>query len=151
MAESFPFCKGSPLLISADNHNSVNGIEQYAAPKGAQTKRVPLTRDCLLDDLALRKLLASRKKSPSLFAYPAQSNLTGVQHSLGEWPSMHGTHASCCAASDGCPLHCCHRCRPAALGFPSMNRKAMWRITASSKLSWKALSCTGTGRALCLI
>lgn len=82
VGESFPFARGSTFLVCADNHNSVNGMEGYATPRGATTKRVPL-RGCQMDDAALHKLLKERKKIPSLFAYPGQSNLTGVQHSLG--------------------------------------------------------------------
>lgn len=63
------------------------GIESYCTPKGAKTKRIPL-RGCQLDDAALRKMLTERRKAPSLFAYPAQSNLTGVQHSLGRSPPL---------------------------------------------------------------
>ena len=51
--------------------------------------QVPLTIDgeLRLDAVLLKRLLKQRpmfaKSARGLFAFPAQSNLTGVQHSLG--------------------------------------------------------------------
>ncbi|HEX6749127.1 MAG TPA: aminotransferase class V-fold PLP-dependent enzyme [Longimicrobium sp.] len=81
VGEAFPFAPGSRLLLSADNHNSVNGIRELAARRGAEVRYVPLD-----DELRMRdpiSLLADGDASrPRLFAFPAQSNFSGVRHPL---------------------------------------------------------------------
>jgi len=84
VAEAFPFSAGSRLVLTADNHNSVNGIREFAMARGAEVAYAPLTRPELrVDRDALDPLLReARPGAPNLFAFPAQSNFTGVQHSL---------------------------------------------------------------------
>ncbi len=81
VGESFPFTASSRLVLAADNHNSVNGIREYARPK-----RVPVTYIGLDADLRMhqpeRALIDARGRGASLFAFPAQSNFSGVQHPL---------------------------------------------------------------------
>jgi selenocysteine lyase/cysteine desulfurase len=84
VAESYPFEAGSRLVLLADNHNSVNGLREFASAKGAHVRYVPLTDDLRLDeDILAAELAAGAPAAPSLFAYPAQSNFSGVQHDLG--------------------------------------------------------------------
>jgi selenocysteine lyase/cysteine desulfurase len=80
VAESFPFRHGSRLVLSADNHNSVNGIREYARVRGAEIAYVPLDAELRLDGAAD---LLTGTLAPSMFAFPAQSNFSGVQHPLG--------------------------------------------------------------------
>ena len=80
VAESFPFERGSVLALTADNHNSVNGIREYAHVRGAGIRTVPLTEELRLQDPL--PVLDQRGDSLSLFSYPAQSNFSGVRHSL---------------------------------------------------------------------
>lgn len=83
VAEAFPFRKSSTLLLLADNHNSVLGTRTYAAKTGATVQYVPL--DTQLRAPSASSFLAAklvRPSSPSLFAFPAQSNFSGVQHPL---------------------------------------------------------------------
>ena len=80
VGESFPFGPRSELLLSADNHNSVNGIREYARRAGAQVRTLGLDTDLRLADAGERIDHAS--KAPSLFAFPAQSNFSGVRHPL---------------------------------------------------------------------
>jgi selenocysteine lyase/cysteine desulfurase len=84
VGESFPFAPGSRLLLSVDNHNSVNGIREFARARGASIEYAPLTMPELrLDRDRLEKLLAERDPGArNLFVFPAQSNFTGVQHPL---------------------------------------------------------------------
>lgn len=84
VAEAFPFGAGSRLLLSADNHNSVNGMREYAHAKGAQVDYSPLTRPELrIDRPALGAHLAQAPAAhPHLLAFPAQSNFSGVKHPL---------------------------------------------------------------------
>ncbi len=84
VGEAYPFAPGSCYALTFDNHNSVNGIREFARNKGANFKYVPLSRPNLrLDHEALYKILLSRDpKQHNLFAFPAQSNFTGVKHPL---------------------------------------------------------------------
>jgi len=85
VGESYPFGPGGLFLLTFDNHNSVNGIREFAKAKGAQVVYTPvLPPDLLVDDARLAAHLARGKRGHCLFAYPAQSNFSGVQHSL-EW------------------------------------------------------------------
>jgi len=86
VGEAYPFAPGDRYLLTFDNHNSVNGIREYARQKGAAFTYVPVVAPELrLDETALERGLAgARPDSHNLFAYPAQSNFSGVQHPL-EW------------------------------------------------------------------
>ncbi len=84
VGECFPFQPGGLLLLSFDNHNSVNGIREFARAKGAAFDYAPLSvPDLRLDRARLDEMLASADRSrANLFAFPAQSNFTGVKHPL---------------------------------------------------------------------
>lgn len=84
VGESFPFASGSRYLLTFDNHNSVNGIREFARAKGASIQYAPLTMpDLRLDGARLDKMLGEADpKSANLFAFPAQSNFSGVKHPL---------------------------------------------------------------------
>ena len=86
VGESYPFAPGGRYLLTFDNHNSVNGIREFAHAKGAAITYVPLEPpDLCVNESHLRRLLAqAHPGQPHLFAYPAQSNVTGVQHPL-DW------------------------------------------------------------------
>lgn len=81
VAESFPFGKNASLVLSADNHNSVNGIREYARRAGAPVHYLPLDAELRLDhpEIHLASWLPSER---GLFAFPAQSNFSGVKHPL---------------------------------------------------------------------
>jgi selenocysteine lyase/cysteine desulfurase len=81
VADAFPFRSGSRLVLTADNHNSVNGIRVRARRRGAAVVYTALDDDLRAIDPD-RWLTAA--ESPSLFAFPAQSNFSGVRHPL-EW------------------------------------------------------------------
>jgi selenocysteine lyase/cysteine desulfurase len=83
VGESYPFSQGTGLVLTADNHNSVNGIREFARVKGAPVEYAPLTLpDLRIDRDRLDALLAMPATGPGLFAFPAQSNFTGVKHPL---------------------------------------------------------------------
>jgi selenocysteine lyase/cysteine desulfurase len=85
VAEGWPFGARTPLVLAADNHNSVNGVREYAARAGAPVHYLPLDAELRLDDAAARlRAIAARggRGGGGLLAYPAQSNFSGVRHSL---------------------------------------------------------------------
>ena len=84
IGESYPFSPSSTYLLTFDNHNSVNGIREFARTRGAKVVycavRPPELR---IDEKALEEYLTQIEKGTNhLFAYPAQSNFSGVQHDL---------------------------------------------------------------------
>ncbi len=82
--ESFPFAPGSRMLATFDNHNSVNGIREFARAKGAAVAYAPLAPPGLRLDLARLEALLDQADPAcdNLFAFPAQSNFSGVKHPL---------------------------------------------------------------------
>jgi len=84
VGESYPFARGGSLLLTADNHNSVNGIREFACAEGASVAYAPLTTPELrIDRERLRELLVrAHPSNKNLFAFPAQSNFSGVKHPL---------------------------------------------------------------------
>ncbi|KAH8883214.1 PLP-dependent transferase [Thozetella sp. PMI_491] len=103
VGEAYPFRRGSRLVLTTDNHNSVNGLREFARRRHARTTYVAASGSDLrvdqhdllkaLSSGAGRSLLSLRAKAASalgghgrsgLFAYPAQSNFSGVRHPL-EW------------------------------------------------------------------
>jgi selenocysteine lyase/cysteine desulfurase len=92
VGESFPFSSAARYLMTADNHNSVNGIREFAGRAGARVDYAPLRLpDLRIDDATLNNLLSDTFNGASrLFAYPAQSNFSGVKHSLDWIERAHG-------------------------------------------------------------
>jgi selenocysteine lyase/cysteine desulfurase len=113
VGEAYPFGPGGRLVLTLDNHNSVNGLREYARGRGADTVYVPLAAPGLgVDATAMDAVLtaptapaaqagpaaspapaapgalagsgASARPRRGLLAFPAQSNFSGVQHSL-DW------------------------------------------------------------------
>ncbi len=103
IGEAYPFGRRTRLVLTQDNHNSVNGIREFAASRGAVTQYVPFcSPELRVDDDAMRQALAQPGPGPlgaarraarrgeapragrrrGLLAYPAQSNFSGVQHPL---------------------------------------------------------------------
>ncbi|MFC0506370.1 aminotransferase class V-fold PLP-dependent enzyme [Micromonospora costi] len=102
VGEAYRFGRDSPLVLTWDNHNSVNGVREYARAAGAPVRYVPLTgaelrvaeADVVAALTAGRGGPLRRRRGPAgrgLFAYPAQSNFTGVQHPLG-WVELAQRH-----------------------------------------------------------
>ena len=121
VGEAYPFGPRTRLILTCDNHNSVNGIREFARSRGAPTQYVPFSSPELrVDDDGIRQALARRRPGPlgaawrvarrgvapvaarpaargrggrrrGLLAYPAQSNFSGVQHPL-RWVEMAHEH-----------------------------------------------------------
>jgi molybdenum cofactor sulfurtransferase len=84
VGESFPFSEASRFLATSDNHNSVNGIREFARRAGSEITYCALTEgDLRLDPQQLSAELDRQPgEAESLFAMPAQSNYSGVKHDL---------------------------------------------------------------------
>ncbi len=88
VGEAYPFRLTGQFLQLIDNHNSVNGIREFARQAGSSISLIKSQRD----DLQVRTedvmtALRNHQKGSRLFAYPAQSNFSGVQHSL-DWIAL---------------------------------------------------------------
>lgn len=94
VAEAYPWRAGSSLLLTADNHNSVNGVREWARRGGATVRTLPLDDELRVGPFALGA-------GEGLFAFPAQSNFSGVRHplSLVARAQAHGYHVLLDAAS----------------------------------------------------
>ncbi|KAL2134724.1 hypothetical protein VTI74DRAFT_11044 [Chaetomium olivicolor] len=104
VGEAYPFRRGSRFVLTADNHNSINGIREFSQARGAETTYVPFQdQDLRISDEAITSSLPSgggflsqllstclgdrrSQRGNGLFAYPAQSNFTGVRHPLSWIP-----------------------------------------------------------------
>jgi len=86
VGESYPFARDDHYLLTFDNHNSVNGIREFAHGKGAQVTYIPMALpDMRVDeDMLAAAWEKARQGANNLFAYPGQSNFSSVKHPL-EW------------------------------------------------------------------
>jgi selenocysteine lyase/cysteine desulfurase len=84
VGEAYPFTPAGHYILTFDNHNSVNGIREFAKGKGAQITYVPITKpDLRLDRTKLNDIFnLADSDHNNLFAFPAQSNFSGVKHPL---------------------------------------------------------------------
>jgi molybdenum cofactor sulfurtransferase len=82
VGESYPFGPHTGFALTADNHNSVNGIREFARRGGSSIAYIPVTApDLRLDRAALaRTLRSAHRNRRNLLAFPAQSNFSGVMH-----------------------------------------------------------------------
>lgn len=86
IGEGYPFQDAGQFLLLFDNHNSVNGIREYCRGKGAMYAYSPVRlEDLRINEQALEENLDRfADKKNKLFAFPAQSNVSGVKHDL-DW------------------------------------------------------------------
>lgn len=103
VGEAYPFCRRNRLVLTADNHNSVNGLRVFARRRHARTAYIPAQSPELRIDSAVVESELKRQ-SPwatlfgsgpggrkGLFAFPAQSNFSGVRHPLA-WVGLAQKH-----------------------------------------------------------
>jgi molybdenum cofactor sulfurtransferase len=100
VGEAFPWEPGGRFLLTADNHNSVNGLREFATAHGADVRYVPMGPELRLRNVEEHLAGADRTKH-NLFAFPAQSNFSGVKHPLEliERAHAHGYHVVLDAAA----------------------------------------------------
>ncbi len=81
LGESYPWGENSLYIIARDNHNSVLGIREYAKKAGATVQYWELDDELRLQN-NLGELIGQHPGKDVVVAYPAQSNFSGVMHSL---------------------------------------------------------------------
>jgi molybdenum cofactor sulfurtransferase len=93
VGEAYPFDAAGEYLLTFDNHNSVNGIREFARARNCPTTYVPIVLpDMRVDSAELTSHLErGARGGHRLFAYPAQSNFSGVQHPL-DWIPLAQEH-----------------------------------------------------------
>ncbi|NRN70724.1 Aminotransferase class V-fold PLP-dependent enzyme [Kibdelosporangium sp. 4NS15] len=85
VGEAYPFSRKRRLLLTFDNHSSIVGLREFARRRHARTEYIAsVPPELRVPRESVRMALA---RGQGLFAYPAQSNFTGVQHSL-DWVGM---------------------------------------------------------------
>lgn len=86
VGESYPFGPGGHYLLTFDNHNSVNGIREFAHARGANVTYLPVSLpDLRVEESGLTQSLSlAQPGAHNLFAFPAQSNFSSVKHPL-DW------------------------------------------------------------------
>jgi selenocysteine lyase/cysteine desulfurase len=94
VGEAYRFSRRTKLVLTSDNHNCINGLREFARRGHAKTSYVPTQApDLRIDPAVLKSVLRRRSRWETLFesgpgtrrglfAYPAQSNLSGVRHPL---------------------------------------------------------------------
>lgn len=84
IGECYPFDQNSALVLTFDNHNSVNGIRVFAKNKGAEIAYCPVYIEDLRMDTVQMDILLNKynDRTNKLLAFPAQSNVSGVKHPL---------------------------------------------------------------------
>ncbi|MGI5414337.1 aminotransferase class V-fold PLP-dependent enzyme [Actinomadura luteofluorescens] len=90
VGEAYPFGRGTRLVLTGDNHNSVNGVREFARTRGAEVAHVPV-RAPDLRILETELIAALSGGGGGLLAFPAQSNFSGVQHPLS-WVDLAHAH-----------------------------------------------------------
>ena len=95
VGESYPFGPRTRLVLTYDNHNSVNGIREFARSRGAITQYVPFCPPELrVDDDAIHEALARPRPGP-LGAVCRVARRTG-------WTSPRSSPISCRSAGTRC-------------------------------------------------
>jgi selenocysteine lyase/cysteine desulfurase len=82
VGESYPFSPNRALVVTADNHNSVNGMRLFAARRGAATHVLPLASNLSLHEPEAHLDGIAARSEGGLFAFPAQSNFAGSRHPM---------------------------------------------------------------------
>ena len=85
VGESYPFARWS-LLLTADNHNSVNGIREFACAEGALVVYAPLTTPELrLDHERLRELAVRADPSAGICSPTPRSRISPASGIHSNW------------------------------------------------------------------
>ena len=96
VGESFPFTSGGRLLLAFDNHNSVNGIREFARARGASFEYARSRFPMRFDLPGCTSCSGSPTRRCEPLAFPAQSNFSGVS-TLDLVDAAHAEGWRCCS------------------------------------------------------
>ena len=106
VGESYPFAPGGAFALTFDNHNSVNGIREFARRKGAAIEYVPVVAPELrLDRAAMTRVLAAaRPGGPQPARLPGPVELLRASSTRStSWPRLRGTDGTSCSTPPRSP------------------------------------------------
>ncbi|PRY31653.1 aminotransferase class V-fold PLP-dependent enzyme [Umezawaea tangerina] len=86
VGERYPFSRHGRLVLTSDNHQSVTALRGFAKAAHAETTVISTQRPDLRISTSTVIAALGRKRPErkrGLFAFPAQSGFSGVQHALG--------------------------------------------------------------------
>ncbi|HEX6368238.1 MAG TPA: aminotransferase class V-fold PLP-dependent enzyme [Longimicrobium sp.] len=100
IGEAYPWEPGGRFLLTADNHNSVNGLREFAQAHGADVRYITPGPELRLSGVE-EHLAGAERGRHNLFAFPAQSNFSGVKYPLEiiDVAHRHGYHVVLDAAA----------------------------------------------------
>nr|GAT51503.1 cysteine desulfurase [Mycena chlorophos] len=106
VGEAYPFTGGGSYVLACDSHNSVHGIRQFAASRGARVSYIPATPTGGFDasvakNILLRNRPRAKDAAPALFALTGQSNITNAKLPLSmlDYAKSQGYHTLLDAAA----------------------------------------------------
>ena len=74
---------GGELLLTQDNHNTMNGLREIVKRQGGIVRYAPIYPDLSFHEQKLQEMLERpRTRGNRLFGYPAKSNYSGMEHPL---------------------------------------------------------------------
>ncbi len=83
VGEAYPFRAGDRFLLTFDNHNSVNGIREFARARGAETTYVPSAAPELrVDESLLPRYLARGRRRRTTTCSPIRRSRTSPASSI---------------------------------------------------------------------
>ena len=92
VGESYPFAPGGTFALTFDNHNSVNGIREFARRKGAAVAYVPVVAPELrLDRAAMHQTLLGRRPVGTATCSPSRRSRTSPASSTPSTSSTRPT------------------------------------------------------------
>ena len=135
VGEAYPFHAGDRFLLTFDNHNSVNGIREFARARGAETTYVPSVAPDLRVDASLlpRYLTETDGRSPQPVRLPgAVELLRRSAPARMDRAGARATAGTCCSTQ---PPTCRPTGSTSTAGTPTSSRCRSTRCSASRPAS----------------
>jgi len=82
LGERYPFDDDGTLLLTADSHPSVQGVQAQCARQGGTFHSAPMRGNMAMDTAALKQMLLGLEGRNKLFTFPRLCCSSGVQHKL---------------------------------------------------------------------
>ena len=135
VGEAYPFRPGDRFLLTFDNHNSVNGIREFARARGAETTYVPSEPpDLRVDERLLPRYLdRGRRRAPQPVRLPG-----AVELLRRPAPAASGSSTLTRTAGTSCstpPRSCRRTGSTSPAGTPTSSRSPSTRCSAGRPAS----------------